>query len=225
MVSSKKLDFSSVVGIFGAMAIVMASLFWHPMMPTEARVNNPTPSHMSFFSFGQQMVIADALWVRSIQDFDYCEKEVASRICVGKSWLYQILNELTNLAPDYLTAYREGGMALSVIISDIPGASAILDKGVIIFPKDFDLLYRAGYHALFEEKDKLKAGKIFLQAAQTRGVNGDWFYNVSARLYNEGGKREVSLQIYKDMKAAGLDPSYLDRMREKLDIKKEEVGE
>lgn len=204
-----------------AATLVAATVFFAPKEPKESRVLLAPPPHLSLVSFGQQMTIADNLWIRAIQDFDYCDQEVAARICRGSSWLYQMLNEITNLAPDYLTAYREGGMALSVLISDAEGATKLMDKGLAVIQDDWNFYYRAAYHSLFEEKNKKKAAERFLAAARLQGLKGEWFYNIASRLYDEAGERQAALQIYKDMKEQGLDEAFLKRMREKLNLTEE----
>lgn len=203
----------------GAVILITASLFLAPKNNMENRMFLAPPPYLSYFSFGHQMSIADNLWVRAIQDFDYCEQQIEKKVCQKQGWLYRMLEELTSLAPDYMVAYRDGGMALSVIISDISGASKILDKGLAVIQSDANLYYRAAYHSLFEEKDKKKAADRFLAAAKLQGLKGEWFYNMATRLYDEAGQREVALKIYYDMKEQGLDEAYLERMREKLNIK------
>lgn len=210
------------ISFFGAVILITASLFWNPRLVQDKRPLISPPPNLTYFSFGQQMTIADNLWVRVIQDFDYCEQKTATNECKGNGWLFNMLDEITNLAPDYLAAYRDGGIALSVLVSDIQGATKILDKGIAVIQDSWHLYYRAAYHSLFEEKDKKKAADRFLAAAKLQGLKGEWFYNIATRLYDESGQREVALKIYSDMKEQGLDESYLKRMREKLNIKDDE---
>ncbi len=207
-----------IVTFLGAVVLITASVFFPPSSAQVARPLISPPPHLAYFSFGQQMTMADGMWIRAIQDFDYCDQEISKNVCRGQNWLFHMLDEITSLAPDYLTAYREGGMALSVVISDIDGASHILDKGLAVIRNDWNFYYRGAYHALFEEKNKKKAAERFLAAAKLQGLKGEWFYNIASRLFYESGQNQLALEIYQDMKKQGLDERLLQRMREKLKI-------
>ncbi|MEZ0391148.1 MAG: tetratricopeptide repeat protein [Pseudobdellovibrionaceae bacterium] len=176
------------------------------------------PPHLEFFSFGFQMPLADNLWIRAIQDIDFCENEISKQKCTGNSWLFQMLDRATTLAPDHLPIYKEGGVALSVLLSDIEGAARIYQKGTAIFKDDFALYYRAGTHAYIEEKNKAKAAQFFLRAAQIQGLEGSWLYSLASRLYTDSGQKDIALRLYHDMKKQGLQEYVLKRMREKLGI-------
>lgn len=178
------------------------------------------PPHLEYFSFGYQSLIADALWVRAIQDFDYCEIRLAENICRGNSWLAQMLDAITRLAPDFKEAYRIGGLALSVLITDVEGASKLFDKGTRIFPNDFQLIYRAGYHALYEEKNISKAAHLFRQAARLQGPDGTWLYSLASRLYTEAGQRDLGIQLYDEIKKSGVDEGTLQMVRQRLGLRK-----
>lgn len=195
--------------------MIAASVFFKPANLVEERRLIPPPPHLEYFSFGYQMPIADALWTRAIQDFDYCEDLLAQNQCRGNGWLFQMVNTITNLAPDYQIAYRTGGLALTVIVSDYEGASKIFDKGIKMFPNDRHLLYRAAYHAMIEEKDPEKAAGLLIRAAQNGG--SQWFYSLAAKLYTEAGKQELAGNLYQELKAqGGIGEATLMRIQERL---------
>jgi tetratricopeptide (TPR) repeat protein len=199
--------------------LIAASLVFGPQAQQEVKqyLISPPPK-LEYFSFGYQMPIADQLWIRAIQDFDYCENLLAKNHCEGNGWLADMLDSLTNLAPDYLIAYKAGGLALTVIVSDYAGATRIFDKGVAVFPKDLNLLYRAAYHAMIEEKNNEKAARIFIQAAQNGGKS--WFYSLATRLLTEAGKQEAATNLYRELEGTDIDPGTLERIRGKLGLSK-----
>lgn len=208
---------SATITFFISVVFLIASLQFSPKNKNPEQIFIAPPPLIEYFSFGFQMPLADSLWIRSLQDFDFCEKSLGQHLCTGNGWLSKMLDTITNLAPDYLVAYRAGGLALTVLVSDYPGASKIFDKGVKMFPQDQQLLYRAGYHALIEEKDKAKAAKLFKACADTGGP--DWLYSLAAGLYNESGYRDVALKLYDHL---ARDPDITDstkkRIREKLGL-------
>ncbi len=164
---------------------------------------------------GLNTQMADSFWLRAIQDFDFCDQIVNEKECKGKSWLFQILDLTTDLDQLFFHAYHWGGLALTVIISDYAGASVIFDKGVAQFPKEWMLTYAAAYHALFEEKNKVKASKLYFQAAENGAPN--WVRLMAGRLAAEGGEKEFASQILSAMIEMSDDPRYIKKLKNKLD--------
>lgn len=196
--------------------MIAASVFLQPSNLVETKKLIPPPPHLEYFSFGYQMPIADGLWTRALQDFDYCEDFLAKNLCRGNGWLFQMLETITNLAPDYQIAYRTGGLALTVIVSDYAGASKIFDKGVKMFPNDRQLLYRAAYHAMVEEKDSEKAAGLLVRAAQNGG--SQWFYSLAAKLYTQAGKKELAGKLYDELRSqGGINEGTLKRIQERIE--------
>lgn len=191
---------------------------WKPLSFAEHRVLIGPPPNLEYFSFGYQMAVADTLWIRALQDFDYCENLLAKNLCEGNGWLSQMLDSLTNLAPDYQIAYKAGGLALTVLVSDYPGATKIFDKGVRMFPNDQHLLYVAGYHAMIEEKNNKKAARLFIQAAKNGGQ--EWLYSLASRLYADDGSKDLSEKLYQELSKEGVSDKLLARIREKIDSTK-----
>ena len=200
----------------GAAILIAASVLWVPAKLQTKQALIAPPPKMEYFSFGYQMPIADNLWIRSIQDFDYCETQIAENQCKNNSWLAEMLDTVTTLAPDYKIAYETGGLALTIIISDYAGASKIFDKGVIMFPYDVKLLFRAAYHAIFEEKKPEKAADLLVRAAKVGGQ--PWYYSLATKLYTEAGKKDLALEVYKDIQGTDVEPGTLKRIRGKLGL-------
>ncbi len=112
-----------------------------------------------------------------------------------------------------------GGLALSVLVSDINGASKIFDKGVKAFPHDWNLLYKAGYHYLYEVKDKKRAAELLLQSFQNGGPF--WLASLANRLYVDSGDTAAAEALIQQMIREEKDPQLIKRMQQKLDsIKK-----
>jgi hypothetical protein len=175
----------------------------------------PPPPHIERFAFGYQEVIADTLWIRALQDFDYCDAQIAKNVCRNNSWLFQMLDSITNLSPHFRVAYAAGALALTVIITDIDGATKIFDKGVIAYPNDWPLLYRAAYHYLYEVNDKKRAAELLIAA----GKNGapSWVFSLAGRLYSDSGKLDLANALLEQMIREKQDPSIIDRVRKKIE--------
>ena len=189
-------------------------VFKKPIPKTDSLLSAPA-KEIKYFSLGFKNNIASALWLRVLENSDYCEQKINQTDCIGKSWLFQNLDLATELDPIFeAQMYRAGALALTIIISDYPGASIIFDKGVFHHPTDWPLLYAAAYHALFEEKNKTKAAAIYFKAAQNGAP--DWVQAMSGRLAIEGGDASYAEQILQTMIDTNQDEKLISRLREKL---------
>lgn len=172
------------------------------------------PNDIQYFTFGHKEILADALWLRSIQDFDYCEKLINQRDCRTGSWLYQMLEVITDLSPYFRMAYSAGSMALTVIISDLEGASKFFDKAVAHFPTDWEISYKAAYHAIYEEKDLSKGARLVEVAAQNGAP--DWVHALAGRLYTQAGQTEMAEMLARKLEAGGEDPLVVEAIRQRI---------
>jgi tetratricopeptide (TPR) repeat protein len=195
-------------------------LFIHPVEQKRSDYL-PPPVAIKYLSIGLNHQWADSLWLRALQDFDYCEKKINEMECKGKSWLFQTLNLATELDPKFEpTMYRAAGLALTVLISDYSGASIIFDKAVKQYPDNWNITYAAAYHALYEEKDKNKAARLYEQAAKTGAPT--WVFSLAARLAADVGQDEYSKQILEYMIATNQDEKIIKRLKDKLaEVEKE----
>lgn len=198
-----------------AVALVATSQLRLPETYTIERQLIPPPPHVERFAFGYQEVIADTLWIRALQDFDYCDSKIAENVCRNNSWLFQMLDSITNLSPNFRIPYAAGALALTVIITDVEGATKIFDKGVKAFPNDWPLLYRAAYHYLYEVNDKKRAAELLIAA----GKNGapTWVFSLAGRLYSDDGKIDLAKALMEQMIREKQEPWIIERVRKKIE--------
>jgi len=205
--------------LLGAAIFFLIQLFFpRPALENEAAYLAP-PIELKYISGGFNNQIADGFWMRSIQDTEYCDKPVNQRSCGGKSWFFSVVNLTVELDPMFAEAYYYGGLSLSTIIKDNEGASIIFDKGVAHFKREWPMLYAAAYHALFEEKDKLKASRLYLAAANFGAPA--WVRLSAGRLAVESGNSDAAAEILHHLIELESDPRWISRLKEKLkDIEK-----
>jgi hypothetical protein len=172
------------------------------------------PLEIKYLSAGFSTQMSDSFWLRAIQDFDFCDQKKNQEECLGKSWLFNVINLTVDLDTKFLEAYYFGGIALTVLISDYIGASVIFDKGVEFFPKDWNLLYLAGYHVYFHEKDKLKASKLYLAAAENGAP--EWVRLMAGRLAGEGGDLNQAKFILQQLKDLKMNPKWIEKLDKKI---------
>lgn len=162
------------------------------------------------------MPLADTMWLRAIQDFDYCDSPHGEKECKGNSWLFKMLDAITELDPQFLLPHSAGALALSVLVSDVLGASKIFQKSTERFPSSWKILMQAAYHAIYEEKDTAK-GAVLMEKAARAGAP-PWTYSLAAKLYTENGKKEFGVKIYEDLKEQNLAPEILERIKKRLEL-------
>ena len=180
--------------------------FIHIPIYKPSRVVIYPPQTLPFFSFGYKAVLADIIWIRVFQDITFCEK---GKLKCKKAWVYQMLDIVTELDPQFKLPFIAGGTVLSVLIQDKDGATALFDKGIERFPNDWQVFYRAAYHYLFEVKDKAKAAKLLAKAADNGAPA--WVWSLSARLHTQEGELSFGLSLLK---------KYLKTLKDKKQIQK-----
>ena len=223
MVSDKffrlqNLKFSKASAFAGAFSLV---LILFSVMNFSSRFSQnedrfvPPPPALHHFAFGYSQPIADSLWIRAIQDFDFCESKIDENLCKGRSWLYEMLDTITNLSPPFYMPFLVGPLALTVLISDIEGASRLFDKAVLAFPNDWKILFRAAYQALYEEKNDSKAAELMFRAAKNGAP--EWAFALATRLYTRSGHEEMAFRMFKDLEEQGFEDYVLKRMKQHLE--------
>lgn len=202
-----------LLGVFAVLMIVLSQKF-APSPASEIKALIPPPPMIERMDFGYSEAMADILWIRTLQDFDYCEQEIAERICRNNSWLFKMLDAITDLAPKFRIAYAAGALALTVLITDVDGATKIFDNGVKELPKDWSISYRAAYHYLYEVKDNHRAAELLIQA----GENGapPWVFTLAGRLYSDAGNLELAEAVLKEMIETNQDEVLIKRLRDKI---------
>ena len=128
-----------------------------------------------------------------------------------------MLFAVTKLSPEFRMPMLTGPLMMSVVIGDVEGASELFDYAVKQFPKDWSIAYRAGYHAMMEEKNNEKAAHLMEQAARN-GAPG-WVYNLATKLYTKAGEKELATRLYSELKSSGnFNPEWLKEMQKRLGV-------
>lgn len=203
------------ISFLASLAMLYVSLTWQSTQKLEKqKVYFPPPLALTHFTFGYRETMADMFWLRAIQDMDYCEKKSEGINCAARGWLFRVMDLTTELSPTFVAAHSMGALALSVLVSDIEGASVIFDKAVARFPWSWKIAYHAGYHALIEEKNPAKAAGLLEQAARKGAPN--WVYSLAARLYTDTGRKELAQSMVQSLESSGFDQKLIERMKQKI---------
>lgn len=194
------------------------------------------PESIKRFALGYNESMADVLWIRTIQDFDICNARGEVVVPVGQNtflepteapspneerkprcrlgWVYRMLIGTTELAPKFRAPYIHGGIVLSVLIDDIKGASEIFRRGLVQYPKDWSLKYRAAYHFAFEEKDYEYAAKLLIEAGN-EGAPA-WVFRLASSLLTKDGRLDLARNVLKEQIENAKDESHREMFASKL---------
>lgn len=186
------------------------------------------PKLIKYFSFGFSDLYADILWMRLIQDIDFCSSKKGQPIYDGKTkytcekgWSYKMTSAITELAPRFLQPYEISGSIMSVITKDKIGAKKIYDKGIKNFPNNWNLHFQAGYHYLLELKNEEKAAKLLARAANLGGPF--WLYTLAAQTYEKIGKLKLSQAILVEAIKKDVSEQYKTTLELKLKKVEQEI--
>ena len=210
----KSIDTFYLLFLVSALILCASSLLIKPKIILRSDYLAP-PEVLKNLSAGLKTQAADSFWLRAVQDFDFCDQPINERECKGQSWLYLVVDTVVGLDSKFLDAYFYGGLALTIMVNDFEGATKIFDKGVKEFPDDWHLSYIAAYHALYEEKDKLKASKLYLSASENGAPS--WTRVLAGSLAVEGGDEAFSRMILEQMIVTSQEPVLVERLKKKLE--------
>ena len=186
------------------------------------------PEVIKYFAFGYNDIYADLLWIRYIQNADFCRHEQGIPVYDGKTkykchkgWAYHMSNAITELAPRFKKPYILSSVIMGVIMGDKEGTRIILDKAVERFPDDWDVSFHAGHHYLMELNQPYKAADLLLNAAKQGGPL--WLYSLSAKLYSESGRLDVAekmiMKLIEDDPDSSFTKGFQRRLREIRELK------
>ncbi|MEK2688121.1 hypothetical protein [Bdellovibrio sp. GT3] len=209
---------SILLGIFAFVLVVgTQQTAVIPVKNVQAKYIAP-PQMLERFAFGYAEVMADTIWIRAVQDMDYCD-EVSGKvgevsICANDSWLYKMIDTITNLSPKFRAPYAVGSLALTILITDVDGATKIFEKAVKEFPTDWPILYRAAYHYMYEVKDNKRAAELLIQAADHGAP--PWTRTLAGRLYSDSGNLDLAKSLLQNMKDTNQDEHLIKRLEDKI---------
>jgi len=214
---------------------LQALLTFEKHTPREKIFIPPTKNILNF-TFGYNDFLSSLMWVRVVQDFHICdqssrnvkypelkntvdplkeiiERELPTSRCEN-GWVFQMLDVISELSPDFRTVYTDGGTMLSVLVDDRLGARTIFEKGRLQFPKDWEILYKSAYHELFEMQNPKLAEELMRKA----GDNGAprWVYSLSAKLLTRMGRAQMAKTILEDVLNRDRSGAFSDRIKSQL---------
>lgn len=167
---------------------------------TESLLFLPTGQYLDTASLGYQTLLADGLYLWSIQYYGH------HRSALGRQYLWRIYDVITDLDPRYQDAYLTGALVMAVDMADVELALRLLEKGAAQNPGDWIYPFEAGFYAWINLEDYERARGYFDRALEIPGAPPTT-RRIRAGLAEYAGNLEAALamwlEVYDDAVAAG----------------------
>ncbi|MDQ3801107.1 MAG: hypothetical protein M3384_16920 [Acidobacteriota bacterium] len=153
------------------------------------------------YSLGFNGLLADLYWMQALQYIG--NKALKSKEKVDMEnlrplnprLLYPLLDNATDLDPQFTTVYSYGAIVLPAI--DPEQAIKFTEKGIRDNPNAWRLYQHLGF-IYWKTGNYEKAAEVYGEGAKLAGAPA-WLQLMSARLKAEGGNRAVAREIYRQM--------------------------
>ncbi len=162
----------------------------------------PSATFLRYASLGHQTMVADLMWIRTVQ---YFGEELERRRELNQprdskeryKFLYPLLDLTVSLDPQFVRAYRFGGILLTVV-KRYDEAIALYAKGYAANPDRWEMPHDLGRLYYLDLKDHEKALYWWKIANDLPGRPG-YIPRFVPRLYAQTGQKEIAIELWLEM--------------------------
>jgi hypothetical protein len=172
----------------------------------------PDGEYLKIASLGYRELIADLLWIQSIQVMG--EKKVSES---SGRWLYRALDVITTLDPKFVRAYEAGGLALTTLVVLPEESNRLLMKGMRHNPAEWKLPFLIGINYYYELYDDAKAAEYMAQASRLPGAPSS-LATLAANLYVSGHSPQQAVNLLTALYEEATDDSAKQLLEVRLKI-------
>ena len=197
--------------------------------PVEELLYLPSGAYIKPFLLGYDQILADIVWVRTIQYF-----AVHFLTDQNFTWLKHLLDLVVTLDPKFRRAYEWGGRAFRY--TGPPDGSpptremveesiAFLERGMKEFPSYWRFPYMIGFLYFIELQDPATAAPFLEQAMRLPDAPAFWI-GFATRARSKSGERELARQFLLEQYWSTKDKVIRERIRQhylKLYLTEEEI--
>lgn len=169
------------------------------------------------YSLGMNGLLADFYWMQALQyigkkSLDSKQKvDMENLKPLNPRLLYPLLDNATDLDPQFTAVYSYGAIVLPAI--DAEQAIKFTEKGIRDNPENWRLRQHLGF-IYWKLGEYEKASQTYAEGAKIAGAP-KFLQLLSARMKSEGGSRETSREIYRQM----LDETDDSQVRENASLR------
>ena len=172
----------------------------------------PDGEYLKIASLGYRELIADLLWIQSIQVMG--EKKVSES---SGRWLYRALDVITTLDPKFVRAYEAGGLALTTLVVLPEESNRLMMKGMRHNPAEWKLPFLIGINYYYELYDDAKAAEYMAQASRLPGAPSG-LATLAANLYVSGHSPQQAVNLLAALYEEATDDSARKLLEVRLKI-------
>jgi hypothetical protein len=172
----------------------------------------PDGEYLKIASLGYRELIADLLWIQSIQVMG--EKKVSES---SGRWLYRALDVITTLDPKFVRAYEAGGLALTTLVVLPEESNRLMMKGMRHNPAEWKLPFLIGINYYYELYDDAKAAEYMAQASRLPGAPPS-LATLAANLYVSGHSPQQAVNLLTALYEEATDDSAKQLLEVRLKI-------
>ena len=137
------------------------------------------------------------------------------------SQIYNIVDRVTDLDPEFAHAYRAGGITLSVLSDNIDQSNALLEKGIRNNVRDWNIPFLLSFNHFYHLNDYLKAAYYIDKASQMEG-SPSYFPFLAASFYKKGGDPQTAILFLKGLYLETQDETMKEKIADRIaEIEKE----
>ena len=157
-------------------------------------------------SLGYDSLLANLYWTRAVQYYGGKQRDRDPNF----ELLSPLLDLTTTLDPNLLVAYKFGAMFLAEPPPRGAGrpdlAVALILRGIVANPNDWRLWHDLGFIYYWDMKDYEKASQAYRQGSKHPKAR-DWMRVMAAKIAQEGGSRETSRFLWREIYESTKDPN------------------
>ncbi len=187
---------------------------WTPYRPPASIIWRQAGPITERLALGFRNVMADVYWMRAVVYYGGMRRVGVEQR--NYDALYPMLDMVTTLDPDFKVAYRFGAIFLTEAYPSGPGrpdlAIDLLQRGATRNPKGWEYMHDIGFIHYWWLADYQSAASWFRKAAAVPDAP-EWLEPLAATTLAEGGDRNVSRQMWRQM-AEGSDVDWIRRSAE-----------
>ncbi len=169
---------------------------------TEESLYIPSATFLRYASLGHQTMVADLMWIRTVQ---YFGEELERRRELNQprdskerfKFLYPLLDLTVSLDPQFVQGYRFGGLLLTVV-KRYDEAIALYAKGYAANPDRWEMPHDLGRLYYLDLKDHEKALHWWKIANDLPG-RPNYIPRFVPRLYAQTGQKEIAIELWLEM--------------------------
>lgn len=165
----------------------------------------PSAEFLHYASLGYRAMLADLMWIRATQYFgEELERRRVLRDA-GKvkesqeryKFLFPLLDLTVSLDPQFMNAYRFGGLLLTVV-KRYDDAIALYEKGYAANPDRWEMPHDLGRLYFLDVKDNEKA-LYWWKIANDLPGRPQYIPRFVPRLYMQTGQKEMAIQLWLEL--------------------------